>query len=143
MDLPLWFIINFSIAFLVCGFAMTKGGGPERFVGLFLLIANVVTFVIPDRRFNDVQFGVMWLDIAAFALFIGLALIADRWWTLWLAGFQGLCVLLHLAFWAQMKITSFVYLTGLNMIGYAVFATLLAGTVAHVLRLRRPLPLPA
>ena len=34
-------------------------------------------------------------------------------------------------------------LTGLNMIGYAVFATLLGGTVAHVLRQRKPPPAAA
>lgn len=138
MDLPLWFVANFGTAFLVCGYAMLRGGGPEKLVGIFLLGANILTFVIPDRRWNDVQFGVMALDIVAFVLFVALAMVVDRWWTLFLAGFQGLCVLLHLAFWAQMRITSFVYSTGLNLIGYAVFATLLAGTVAHARRLRRP-----
>jgi hypothetical protein len=138
MDLPLWFVANFGTAFLVCGYAMLRGGGPEKLVGMFLLGANILTFVIPDRRWNDVQFGVMALDIVAFVLFVVLAMVVDRWWTLFLAGFQGLCVLLHLAFWAQMKITSFVYSTGLNLIGYAVFATLLAGTVAYARRQRGP-----
>jgi hypothetical protein len=142
VSLPLWFIANFGTAFLVCGFAMWRGGGPERVAGLFLLTANILTFILPDRRWNDVQFNVMWLDIIAFGLFIVLALLADRWWTMWLAGFQGLCVLLHLAFWAQMKITSLVYSTGLNIIGYAVFATLLIGTIAHVRRQRRTPPPP-
>ena len=137
VSLPLWFIANFATAFLVCGFAMWRGGPPERLAGLFLLVANVLTFILPDRRWNDVQFNVMWLDIVAFLLFIALALLADRWWTLWLAGLQGLCVMLHLAFWAQMKITSLVYSTGLNIIGYAVFATLLTGTISYVRRERR------
>lgn len=137
MSLPLWFIANFGTAFLVCGFAMWRGGPPERLVGLFLLVANILTFILPDRRWHDVQFSIMWLDIIAFVLFIVLALMADRWWTMWLAGLQGLCVLLHLAFWAQMKITSLVYSTGLNIIGYTVFATLLIGTIAHLRRQRR------
>jgi hypothetical protein len=137
VSLPLWFIFNFSITFLVTGFAMWRGGGPERLAGLFLLVATITTFLLPDRRWTDVQFGMMWLDIFSFVVLILLALFADRWWTLFAAGVQGLSVMLHLAFWAQMKITSFVYATGLNIVGHLLLVTLLVGTTSYVLRQRR------
>ncbi|MDO9338719.1 MAG: hypothetical protein Q7T61_20195 [Caulobacter sp.] len=137
MSIPLWFIFNFGATFLVTGFAMWRGGGPERVVGLLLLGITITTFLLPDRRWMDVQYGVMWLDIAFFASLVVLALLADRWWTLIIAALQGVCVLLHLAFWAQMKITSLVYSVGLNLIGHMLLITLLVGTISHMLRKRR------
>ncbi len=137
MSLPLWFIFNFGVTFLVTGFAMWKGGRPEQGAGLFILLATIVTFLLPDRRWSDVQFGIMWLDIFSFAVLLTLALLADRWWPMFAAGVQGLSVLLHLAFWAQMKVTSYVYMTGLNIIGHMLLLTLLVGTVSHVLRQQR------
>lgn len=137
MSLPLWFIFNFGITFLVTGFAMWKGGRTEQFAGLFILVATILTFLLPDRRWNDVQFGMMWMDIVSFLILIGFALFADRWWTLFAAAVQGLSVLLHLAFWAQMKITSYVYMTGVNIVGHMLLLTLLCGTISYVLRQRR------
>ncbi|MBI1405617.1 MAG: hypothetical protein GC145_05780 [Caulobacter sp.] len=132
-----WILINFAFTFLVTGFAAWKGGPPERLSAWFLLLATLLTFVLPDRRWIDVQFAVMWLDILAFGLFICLALFADRWWPLWTAGFQGICVIIHLAFWAQNKVMSLAYMTGLNIIGYAVVTTVGLGALAHVRRQRR------
>lgn len=137
MSLPLWFIFNFGMTFLVTGFAMWRGGGPERLFGLMLLVVTIITFLLPDRRWMDVQFNVMWLDIGFFLTLVALALMADRWWTLVAAALQGVCVLIHLAFWAQMKITSLVYSTGLNLIGHMLMVTLVAGTVSHILRQRK------
>lgn len=137
VHLPIWFIFNFGVAFLVTGYAMWQGGRPERFAGALFLAVTIVTFILPDRRWIDVQYAVMWLDIAYWVILVGLALVADRWWTLWMAGFQGLCVLLHLAFWAQMKITSFVYSTGLNIVGHMLLITLLIGTITYMRRQRR------
>lgn len=134
MQLPLWFIINFSLAFLVCGFAMWRGGRPERFAGALFLAISIITFLLPDRRWMDVQYTIMWLDIGYWLVLVGLALVADRWWTLWMAGLQGVGVLLHLAFWAQMKITSLAYSTGLNMVGYTLMIPLLVGTITYMRR---------
>lgn len=138
--MPSWIILNFGFTFLVTGFAAWKGGPPERVAAWFLLIATILTFILPDRRWMDVQFAIMWLDILAFGLFVGLALFADRWWPLWTAGFQGICVIIHLAFWAQNKVMSLAYMTGLNIIGYAVLVTLGLGTIAHMRRQRRDPP---
>lgn len=137
MALPLWFIFNFSVTFLVTGLAMWKGGRPERFAGLFILATTIATFLLPDRRWSDVQFAVLWLDSFQFLVYVILALTADRWWPLFAAAVQGLSVLLHLAFWAQMKITSYVYMTGLNIVGHMLLLTLLCGTISYVLRKRR------
>ncbi len=137
MSLPLWFIFNFGVTFLVTGFAMWKGGRPERFAGLFMLVTTIAAFLLPDRRWSDVQFAVMWLDTFQFVVFVGLALYADRWWPMFSAAVQGICVLLHLAFWAQMKITSFVYMTGLNIVGHILLLTLLIGTVSYLRRQTR------
>lgn len=143
MSLPLWFIFNFSVTFLVTGFAMWRGGGPERVVGLLVLVCTILTFVLPDRRWNDVQYSMMFLDIVFFLVLIGLALLADRWWTLFAAAVQGLAVMLHLAFWAQMKITSLVYTTGINIVGHMLLLTILVGTISHVRREGRGAAVPA
>lgn len=137
MSLPLWFIFNFSVTFLVTGLAMWKGGRPERFAGLFILVTTIATFLLPDRRWADVQFSVLWLDSFQFVVYVILALTADRWWPLFAAAVQGLSVLLHLAFWAQMKITSYVYMTGLNIVGHLLLISLLCGTIAYMLREKR------
>jgi hypothetical protein len=136
LTIPLWLIISFTITVLVTGFALWKGGPPERLTGAFLFISAQITFLVADRRWMDVQFAVMCIDIFAFALFVFLALFADRWWTLWSAGLQGLGVVIHLAFWAQHKVISLVYSTALNLIGYAIFLTLVIGTISRIRRRR-------
>lgn len=139
MHLPLWFIFNFGIAFLVCGFAMWRGGKPERLAGALFLAFSIVTFLLPDRRWMDVQYAVMWLDIVFWLVLVALALFADRWWTLWMAGLQGVGVLLHLAFWAQMKVTSLAYSVGLNLVGHTLLVAILIGTVSYIRRQNRSL----
>ncbi len=136
MNIAIWQIISFSVTFAVSGLALFRGGIPERFVGGFLLVGSIVTYLIADRRWMDVQFAIMWLDIAGFLVLCAVALLADRWWPLWAAGLQGLCVAIHLAFWAQHRVISLTYMTALNIIGYAVFLALAAGTVAHMRRRR-------
>lgn len=137
MSLPLWFIFNFSVMFLVTGLAMWKGGRTEQAAGAFIFLATITTFILPDRRWGDVQFGMMWMDIISFLILVVFALRADRWWTMFAAAVQGLSVLLHLAFWAQMEITSYVYMTGLNIVGHLLLLTLLSGTISYILRQRR------
>lgn len=137
MDIPLWKMIAFSFTTGVVLFALWKGGPPERAVAVLLFIGTRITPLIPDRRWIDVQTAMLLVDIAAFVLLTGLALWVDRWWLMWTAGLQGLAVVVHLAFWAQQKVISLVYITALNMLGYAVFVTLLIGTVTYMQRRRR------
>ncbi|MDB5468716.1 MAG: hypothetical protein JWR84_276 [Caulobacter sp.] len=140
MHFPLWLIISFSITAAVTGLAVLKGGPPERLCGAFLFVACQVTYLIPDRRWIDVQFAVMILDVFVLLVFVALALRADRWWPLWMSGLQGLAVIIHLAFWAQHRVISLTYSIALNIIGYAVLIPLLLGTLAYMQRRRPPSP---
>ena len=45
VSLPLWFIFNFGVTFLVTGFAMWKGGRTEQAAGLFIFLATIMTFL--------------------------------------------------------------------------------------------------
>ncbi|MBX3479042.1 MAG: hypothetical protein KF842_01435 [Caulobacter sp.] len=137
MSIPVWFAVSFSVTALATGFAVWKGGPPERATGVFLFLATQATFLIADRRWIDVQFAVLALDVAALILLGALALFADRWWPMWTAGLQGLAVIIHLAFWMQHKVISLVYSIALNIIGYAVLLTLVIGTVSYIRRRKR------
>ena len=137
MEIPYWRIIAFSFVLIVTVGAMWKGGRPEKLAGLVMLGAVTLSSVSSDYRWLNVQYKILLIDTVMMAFLVFLALRADRWWPLFGAGFEGMGLLIHLAFAAQHKVMSIVYVTALNLIGYMVIATLAAGTLAHMARRRR------
>jgi hypothetical protein len=114
----------------VSGYALWRGGPPERLVGAVNLVAWLITRVVEDRKdWFDTQWGILSVDIVFLAVLVWLALTRDRWWILFAAAFQLLGVVTHMAILADTQVRSLAYLRSLAIWSYLVLAALAVGTV--------------
>jgi hypothetical protein len=136
LDNQLWRLAPFAFVLVVTIGALWKGGRPERLAGAVMLAAALLSALTPDRRWIEVQYFTLGIDATMMVFLVALALTTDRWWPSFAAGFEGLGLLIHLAFAAQPKVMSVVYVTGLNIVGWLVFASLGLGVLAVIGRRR-------
>ena len=135
MTLPPWLLAALCFNLIVTGAPVLKGGPPERFCALFLFAGALVALMISDSRWVDLHSAILWLDTAYFVALTLFALKVDRWWPLWTAALQGVCVTIHLAFRAQDQVMSLTCITALNLVSYGVTASVGVGVLLY---LRRP-----
>lgn len=99
--MPNLLLVFFAAYFLlVSGFAFWKGGAPERSVAACFVMAWVLSIVLSpakDLRFQAVELGILAVDTLLLAVLVGIALRANRRWTIATAGLQLVIVLAHLA----------------------------------------------
>ena len=76
---------------LVYAAAALRGRRDERIAALVCLGATVLSIAVraPWRQsYSGVEFGVLSVDLATLAVFVGVALRSPRFWPLWIAGLQ-------------------------------------------------------
>lgn len=122
--------------------AFIWGGGPEKAVAAVWLIVFEVIGRIHQALFGadyvllDVDPFLAGKDMAAGALWLAIALYANRNWTLWVAGTQLLAVGAHIARALADAVSPVGYAVMIAAPGWAQLLLLGAGTVRHVLRER-------
>lgn len=125
---------------LCCAYAFIRGAAPER-LGMGIVAANaILSYALVSSaagRFQDVEFGIFAVDVAAFCGFIPLALRANRYWPIWVAALLGLGLLGHLAMMLRPLVIPWAYAVVLSMWSYPILALIAAGTHAHRRRLKR------
>lgn len=128
------------VAITVCAAAIIWGGGPERAVAATWLIVFEVAGRVQDWIYGDgVQLtGVDWFvassDAVAGILMIGIALYANRNYTLLIAAMQVLAVTAHLARGLAEPIAPIAYAVMFIVPGWAQLALLGVGLVRHLQR---------
>ncbi len=116
----------------VVGFALWKGGWPERTVALAAVVASLTSAVVENRRaWLDPQWAVLGVDVLFLLLLVGLALKVSRTWLLFAAAFQLLGVVIHAAMMADRKVNPWAYITGGVIWSYLVMAALAFGAWRH------------
>lgn len=136
------FVIQDVLAFGLCLAAFIWGGGPEKAVAATWLIVFELF-----GRFHKFVFGSGYIlldvdpflagkDMAAGALWLVIALYANRNWTLWVAGTQVLAVAAHLARALADAVSPIAYAAMVVAPGWVQLALLGAGLARHVLRTR-------
>lgn len=115
-------IASFAVAFLACSiYALFAGGWPERAAMLAQLGALILTlftgFLYVSGTFHSLVWGWAIADIGLAVALTLLALGANRYWTIILAGLQVAAVLVHVA---KMMFPA------LPATGYAIFLQLWA-----------------
>ena len=122
-----------------CGYAIARGGAPER-IGMAIIAGNaVLTFFLvsaPPIRFRGVEIGVFSVDVLAFLGFVALALRANRFWPIWVSALQGLGVLGSLAMMLHPRVIPWAYAVVLSIWSYPILALIALGTRNHQLRLK-------
>jgi hypothetical protein len=134
-------VIFFSILQLVAsGYALARGGAPERVVGLSLLLAFGVSVLLQQpmaERFVTVEWGMLAVDIVLLAVLVTVALHADRFWPLWVAAFHALSTGAHMIRGLDHGIEPFAYAILLASWSYPIVLLLAIGTLRHAERRKR------
>lgn len=133
-------VILFNLLLLLAsGYAVWRGGGPERIVGISLLLAGLLTRLAYQpfaERFVAVDGGVMMIDLALLAVLLAVALYADRFWPLWLAAFHMLGTGAHFVRGMDHGIEPVAYAILLAAWSYPMILLLIIGTARHDRRKR-------
>jgi len=134
-------VIFYLLLLLASGYAMWRGGGPERIVGAAMLIAGVLTrasylaHYLPNADyFEVVHWGVLAIDLVLLGVLLAVALTADRFWTLWLVAFHALGTGGHLVRGLDHGIEPIAYAILLASWSYPMVLLLVIGTARHARR---------
>jgi len=132
--------ILFFDALLVgcCGYALMRGGPPERIVGSALLAAyaaTVASYSDLDGRFYGIELGTFAVDAILLLVLTSVALRADRGWPLLLAGLQLDSVGAHLLKLFDVQMIRVTYALMIAAWSYPMLIGLSLGTWRHRRRL--------
>lgn len=129
----------FTLVACSCGYALVRGGAPERVAALTVLAGvglSVASVPIGYHRFVGVEIDILVLDLTMLIAFQALALTANRFWPMWIAGLQQATVLVHFAKLLAPDIFPLGYAMGLRGWAYMTLVLLAVGTWRHRDRLR-------
>jgi hypothetical protein len=129
-------IFNIVQAF-VAGYALWRGGAPERSVSLLLLVASLSTWLVPARHlsYHHIFWPVLWIDLALLLGLAGITAFADRFWPMWITACQLVTVAGHgvRAYDPELWAMAYWFITG--SIAYPMLVILVVGTWRHHRRL--------
>lgn len=123
----------------VLGYAMLKGGTPERVAALIIIAASVstVTTWAPSQlRYKSVDAGIFITDFIMMLALVALALRAERFWTLWVAAFQVMQFASHIPEILVPELLPVTYKVVISIWSYPMLFLLAAGTYRHRQRVR-------
>lgn len=133
--------IGMLIGFAGCGFALWRGGRPERIFGLVLVIAWTVSpFLLNTDDWIDPQWAEAVVDLIVLGVLFWLALTSDRYWPMWATAFHGVGVLMHLTMLVDPRVPPWAYRTASAIWSYAVLFALVIGTALEVRKGKEPAP---
>lgn len=127
------------LIFVSSGYALLRGGAPERIVGAALPIAygaTLLSYAELSVRFDRVETGVLVVDAVLLVILTMVALRADRAWPILLAGLQLATVGAHLVKLDDVGVTRVAYALAMAVWSYPMLFALAWGTRRHRLRLR-------
>ena len=135
--------IQFWLVALVFGSALIWGGGPEKAAATVWIVVFELS-----RYFTDYFFGASiqrlsvdpfsaGRDVAAGALWIGIALYANRNYTLWIAGLQVLAMFAHLSRGLSDMMSPIAYSVMTEGPGWFQLILLGLGLIWHIRRKRK------
>ncbi len=133
--LPAW--VGLTITVIVCGGAFWKGGREEQTAAGGLLISWIATLILRDPTWAHAQWGAFGADVCLLLLLTAIALRSPRYWPLFAAAFQLLCVVTHVARVVDPGVRAWAYATGQVIFSQWVFFALGVGVFTHWRRSRQ------
>lgn len=122
-----------------CFYALLRGGAPERIVALSLFTAYAATlraYSAPPSRFDQVEVAVLTVDALLFCALAAVALRADRFWPLAVAGLHLATVGTHVVKFFDVNMIRVTYAVMIAMWSYPMLFILAIGTWRHRRRLK-------
>jgi hypothetical protein len=134
--------VSLLLCFLGCGYAIWRGGRPERIFGWVLLAGWAFSpFLMNTRDWFSPQWAEAVVDLTVLAVLLWLAFTSDRYWPMWCAAFHAVGVLMHVTMLVDRRVPPWSYRTASAIWSYVVLFTLVIGTMVEVHRpFRRPGP---
>jgi peptidoglycan/LPS O-acetylase OafA/YrhL len=128
------------ILLLVLFLALRRGGEPERYVAIALVLALGVSvtnrLVFGNPTFRGFQPILFTLECGSLVSFGFIALLANRVWPLWVAALQLLVVVAHIAKLVGIGGLAGVYWAMTTVPSYLQVVVLLIGIGAHTRRIK-------
>lgn len=115
------------LAVLVSGWALWRGGAPERWGAVLLLVGWFLSAVLQSHDGHGPGIIVILIDIVCLIAFTILSLWSRRIWTIFLAAFQLDAVMSHFAVGLSGHIGGWAYVTALGIWGGFGLVFALAG----------------
>ena len=138
MTIHFWLALVFNgVLFATCGYALVRGGRPERIgAGINISASGITTIlrIVSPRFFAPAELTIMLIDLAVLGSFYWLAVTTTRYWPVWAFGFALADVVISLAGGLLSKVPLFAFHTGLGIYAYLALAALALGTF----KTRRP-----
>ena len=125
--LPPW--VGLAIAVVVCGGAFWKGGREEQMAAGGLMLSWLATVLLRDPQWLGAQWGAFGADSLLLLLLTGIALRSPRFWPLFAAAFQLLCVAIHVARVVDPGVRAWAYATGQVILSQWVFFAVGIGVI--------------
>jgi hypothetical protein len=133
-------LFYWSVLALCSLYGFWRGGTPERVGMAIVVIGSILTTESASAnlavRFHALEMGMFLVDIVVFFAFVLLALAADRYWPLWVAGLQLIGVSTHTMMLASPDIIPWVYAVTQSLWGYPILLAIMIGTARHRKRLK-------
>lgn len=122
------------LLFSVSGYALWRGGMPERLCAVIFLLATLLTLMAePEWTFATI--GVEWalfaVDFLVFAALLALALHANRFWPMWVTACNALGLLGHISVMVAPTISPLFYATVSMGSAWPAVILLGVGTYRH------------
>lgn len=112
------------------GYALWRGRGDERVAAAVCLLATALSHVIlhsPVGRFQQLETGILAIDVLALLGFVAIALWSQRFWPLWVAGFQLTSLLAHFARVSKIDLVPVAYAAAERFWSYPILIIIAVG----------------
>jgi hypothetical protein len=133
-------IFFFALMAAACGYALLRGRTDARIVGAVFLVGTFATMGLrssPAGGYSSVESGIFAVDVVCLLAFTYAALISDRFWPLWVSGFQLTTIFGHVFKAIDSDLLPLAYAAALRFWGYPILIMLAVGVWRQQKRLQR------
>lgn len=129
-----------ALLLLCCGYAIVRGGRDSRLMAATSIAATALTLFLLSpitHRYGGVEEGVFVVDTLALVSFVAIALWSDRFWPLWISGFQLTSLLAHVLKTFDYALLPYAYAAAMRFWSYPIVVVIAVGAWRHHQRLAR------
>lgn len=123
-------IIGRVMGFIICPYALIRGGPSERWGAAFYTVSWGLCAVLQDHHLKGPGLWVFLIDVCGLVAFAALSIWSRKIWALFAGAFQLNTVLSHVVWWLFPQVGLVSYVTALGLWGgYGLLCTILMGMV--------------
>lgn len=124
------YLIFWTILLICCGYALLRGRKYERLAAVLFLAATVLSVVAHmylRAGYSVMNAGEVAVDTTVLVALIAIALVSDRFWPLWAAGFQLVGSMAHVLKMIDVTFAPWGYAVAARFWSYPILLVLFIG----------------